>query len=240
MTSAGSWPASADSWRFARRRSRSEARRRLDPARLSERLRAVNAGYVRMESGSRQLQEGLTEGAAKLRAALWIEGRIGELLTGGSEPRRRMSPANLRAGGGQPVALRGVSAWPAGTQTPQPAEAGLATDPRELMLVKLTRAAAGAGELAAGAAQARHEVALILGRSRRSPGTGPALDHAGNHPRASRAATELCRVHHARRPAVADRHDPGRPDLLGRRHGPGGRPSGAAPTSSSATSRART
>ena len=62
----------------------------LDPARLSERLRAVNAGHARMESGSRQLQEGLTEGAAKLRAAIWIEGRIGELLTGGIRtPKRR-------------------------------------------------------------------------------------------------------------------------------------------------------
>ena len=45
----------------------------LDPARLSERLGAVNAGYLRMESGSRQLQKGLNEGAAKLRAMLWIE-----------------------------------------------------------------------------------------------------------------------------------------------------------------------
>ena len=34
----------------------------LDPARLSERLRAVNAGHLRMEAGSRQLQLGLNRG----------------------------------------------------------------------------------------------------------------------------------------------------------------------------------
>ena len=63
----------------------------LDPARLSERLGVVNAGQSQMESGSRQLQKGLNEGAAKLRAALWLEERTGIPLTGssGHNPRRR-------------------------------------------------------------------------------------------------------------------------------------------------------
>ena len=40
----------------------------LEPARLSERLRAVDAGYRADGVGARQLQDGLNEGAAKLRA----------------------------------------------------------------------------------------------------------------------------------------------------------------------------
>ncbi len=85
----------------------------LDPARLSERLRAVNAGYARMEAGSKQLQDGLTEGAAKLRAALWIEGRIGELFPGGSEAN------GLKHAGASPPPRRGMSAVPSGPQTLQ-------------------------------------------------------------------------------------------------------------------------
>ena len=56
------------------------------------------------------------------------------------------------------------------------------------MLAELTRAADGAGQLAEGAAQARHEVSSILddpvGRQR----IGPAADHPRNRPRTSRAA----------------------------------------------------
>ena len=134
----------------------------FDPARLSERLSALSAGYIRMESGSRQLQDGLNEGAAKLRAALWIEGRIGDLLSGRSETKRSLFPASSKPSGASLLPLRGSSAWPTGTQTPQTAETVRANDPRTLMLANLTRAASGAGELAAGAALARREVASIL------------------------------------------------------------------------------
>ena len=60
----------------------------LDPARLSERLGVVNAGHSQMESGSRQLQKGLNEGAAKLRAVLWLEEQTGIPLTGSSDTTR--------------------------------------------------------------------------------------------------------------------------------------------------------
>ena len=56
----------------------------LDPARLTERLRVVNAAQSQMESGSLRLEKGLNEGAAKLRAALWLEERTGIPLTGSS------------------------------------------------------------------------------------------------------------------------------------------------------------
>ncbi len=135
----------------------------LNPARLSERLRAVNAGYSRMESGSRQLQNGLNEGAAKLRASRWIESRIGALLTGDSKTKHEVLPTILRRAGTALLALPGMSAWPVGTQTPQPAEVVPANDPRDGMLLELTRAADAAGQLAAGAARARHEVSSILG-----------------------------------------------------------------------------
>jgi putative drug exporter of the RND superfamily len=137
--------------------------RPLEPARLSERLRAVNAGYLRMESGSRQLQDGLNEGAAKLRALLWIEARIAVLRPGGSDARREVLPANPKQAEARPLAPLEVSAWPARTQ-PAPSEGRVrANDPRSVMLFELTRAAVGAGQLAAGAAHARHEVSSILG-----------------------------------------------------------------------------
>ena len=75
----------------------------LDPARLSERLRAVNAGQSRMESGSRQLQKGLNEGAAKLRAALWLEERTGIPLTGSSRHNPRGARVESEAGVGCPA-----------------------------------------------------------------------------------------------------------------------------------------
>ncbi len=125
----------------------------LDPARLSERLRAVNAGQSRMESGSRQLQQGLNEGAAKLRAALWLEERTGIPLTGSSDNTRAALTANLR------------QAWharPAGHPSPTTEDAVRPTDPRTVLLLELSRAADGAGQIAAGAAQARHQVSSIL------------------------------------------------------------------------------
>ena len=101
----------------------------LDPARLASRLRAVNTGYARMESGSRQLQEGLTEGAAKLRAAIWIESRIGSLLTGGSETKHDQLPAGSKRAGASLLSLGRQAAWPAGAQTSQSADADRASIP---------------------------------------------------------------------------------------------------------------
>jgi RND superfamily putative drug exporter len=49
----------------------------LDQARINARLGAVNHGFVEMADGAGQLQRGLNEGAAKIRAAIWLEERTG-------------------------------------------------------------------------------------------------------------------------------------------------------------------
>jgi len=54
----------------------------LDRARLASRLGEVNAGFHQLAQGAEQLRKGLTEGAAKLRAAIWLEEKTGLSLTG--------------------------------------------------------------------------------------------------------------------------------------------------------------
>ncbi|MDR3636123.1 MAG: MMPL family transporter, partial [Isosphaeraceae bacterium] len=56
----------------------------LGPARLASRLGAVDSGFAQMADGARELEKGLNEGAAKLRAALWLERRTGLKLTAAS------------------------------------------------------------------------------------------------------------------------------------------------------------
>ena len=53
----------------------------LSRARLSSRLEEVNAGFRLLAGGAQQLSKGLTEGAAKLRAAIWLEEATGLPLT---------------------------------------------------------------------------------------------------------------------------------------------------------------
>ena len=126
----------------------------LDPARLSERLRMVNAGHAQLESGSSQLAKGLNEGAAKLRAAIWLEDRTGIPITGSFEAMREVLASNLRQARGGPRAKTGTS--------PSPERMARPNDPRSLLLRRLTLAADGAGQIAVGAALARHEVSSIL------------------------------------------------------------------------------
>jgi RND superfamily putative drug exporter len=54
----------------------------LARARLASRLGEVNDGFHQLSDGAGLLQKGLTEGAAKLRAAIWLEERTGLTLTG--------------------------------------------------------------------------------------------------------------------------------------------------------------
>jgi RND superfamily putative drug exporter len=56
----------------------------LGRARLSSRLGEVNQGFRQLSDGAKLLNKGLTEGAAKLRAALWLEQNTGLNLTGGA------------------------------------------------------------------------------------------------------------------------------------------------------------
>ena len=62
----------------------------LERARLSSRLGEVNAGFHQLADGAGQLQKGLTEGAAKLRAAIWLEEKTGLSLTG--KPTASLAP----------------------------------------------------------------------------------------------------------------------------------------------------
>ena len=55
----------------------------LSRARLTSRLDEVNTGFRQLSRGADQLSKGLTEGAAKLRAAIWLEEATGISLAGG-------------------------------------------------------------------------------------------------------------------------------------------------------------
>ncbi|MDR3617846.1 MAG: MMPL family transporter [Paludisphaera borealis] len=56
----------------------------LNRARLASRLGEVDQGFQQLADGGTQLQKGLNEGAAKLRAALWLERKTGLNITGGA------------------------------------------------------------------------------------------------------------------------------------------------------------
>src|SRR5262249_40859901 len=71
----------------------------LNRARLASRLGEVNAGFRQIAVGAGQLDKGLTEGAAKLRAAIWLEETTGLSLTGNTPeaPAPKSDPAVARA-----------------------------------------------------------------------------------------------------------------------------------------------
>ncbi len=71
----------------------------LSRARLTSRLGEVNAGFQLLAGGAEQLSKGLTEGAAKLRAAIWLEEATGLPLTGkpAEGPPPRSDPAVTQA-----------------------------------------------------------------------------------------------------------------------------------------------
>ena len=127
----------------------------LDPARLSERLRVVNAGQSQMESGSRQLREGLERGGGQTprgAVARRADRDTADRIVG-HDPQAALA-SNLRQAWGALLAGRGTS--------PRPEGMARSNDPRNVLLHELTRAADGAGQIAVGAAQARHEVSSIL------------------------------------------------------------------------------
>lgn len=141
----------------------------LDPARLSNRLATVNAGFEQIEAGADRLRDGLEQGLTKLRAARWLLGRAGlpmprpDLAPAPDETRasrealskgfRRagsllLDPTRLISGvADRPEAPPGK---PAGPEQPDP------------NVEQLTQAAAGAGQLADGIRRASKEIARIL------------------------------------------------------------------------------
>ena len=54
----------------------------LQRARLASRLGEVNGGFNQLSQGAKLLGKGLIEGAAKLRAAVWLEQKTGLNVTG--------------------------------------------------------------------------------------------------------------------------------------------------------------
>jgi putative drug exporter of the RND superfamily len=137
----------------------------LEPARISERFRAVDEGVARIEAGARQLQNGLNQGAAKLRAVARLEEWTGLSPTGASAANAKALASSLKRAW---AAVRAASGRPWTADIPPPRSvpdspiAPRVDDPRGLLSHELTRAADGAGRLAAGALDARREVASIL------------------------------------------------------------------------------
>jgi RND superfamily putative drug exporter len=65
----------------------------LNRARLASRLGEVNDGFKQIAEGGQTLEQGLVAGAAKLRAALWLEEKLGLNLTGGAVAKPAEPPA---------------------------------------------------------------------------------------------------------------------------------------------------
>ena len=99
------WPSSYSvvAWRRGRRGQGTGFAVQPACARLASRLGEVNAGFHELSEGADQLSKGLTEGAAKLRAAIWLEERTGLALTGtgtgkpAEAPKPKTDPAIIRA-----------------------------------------------------------------------------------------------------------------------------------------------
>ncbi|MDR3632208.1 MAG: MMPL family transporter [Isosphaeraceae bacterium] len=146
----------------------------LDPARISARLGDVDKGFGRMADGARKLEEGLIQGAAKVRLAVMLDalvhgdtpawasltGAAAEPLKGGGSSGAGLSSAlgktaatlektNERVG--RVAASAGARSSPAQT-----------SDPRLEMVRELGRAADGAKQIADGARRASDEVSEIL------------------------------------------------------------------------------
>jgi RND superfamily putative drug exporter len=141
----------------------------LERARLASRLGEVDDGFSRLSDGAAQLQRGLSEGAAKLRAALWIEHNTGLTLAGpanGDDQHRDAARgafvAGLKHASSALLGRGAVSAIRSAALARSESPASRTDDPRDLLLVELCRAAEGAGLIADGAGRAHREVASIL------------------------------------------------------------------------------
>jgi RND superfamily putative drug exporter len=139
----------------------------LERARLASRLTEVNGGFAKMAEGATMLQNGLNQGAAKLRTAIMLEEMTGIPLTGTPPAGAESAPReSLTSGLAQATtALLGGRYQRSNESTKAAADQAAikkAEGPRETMLRELTRAADGAGQIADGAKRALHEVTAIL------------------------------------------------------------------------------
>jgi RND superfamily putative drug exporter len=155
------------------------SRDQLARARIGSRLGEVSSGFARMADGAGELHKGLTEGAAKLRAALWVEQATGFHLSGTPDPAASSSEHPVPSKDAREALSSGLkqasatlfhgsasSAWKTVStlrNRGMVAEEPKPEKPQETLLRELTRAAEGAGQIADGAALAHREVHSILG-----------------------------------------------------------------------------
>ena len=150
----------------------------LAPARLSNRLAAINDGFHQIEAGANTLKNGLADGLTKLKAARWLRDstglRFGNVPAGPSVGPTKPAGATLTndlAQAGSLVAnplgfLAGRvanSAKPDGEATkPELATPPLAKRDADPMVAQLGQAVAGATQLVDGMKRAEAEMTTIL------------------------------------------------------------------------------
>jgi RND superfamily putative drug exporter len=127
-------------------------RNRLSPkpmnrARLCSRLGEINDWFDQLAMGASQLQAGLTEGAAKLRAILWLKETTGLRLID--------SLASSQVGTSSTARERSEP-------NPSSQSSCARKRPAVALLRELPRAAEGVKQIARGARRAHHEVTSIL------------------------------------------------------------------------------
>jgi putative drug exporter of the RND superfamily len=142
----------------------------LDPARLSNRLAALNHGFEQIEAGADQLRAGLEEGLKKLRAARWLIERTGIPVPRPEAPAPEEAKASREAlaGGFRQAGsfllnpnklstLAGNLARPA-PKAPDPP----APEKPDPTTEQLAKAVGGAGQIADGIRRASREIKVIL------------------------------------------------------------------------------
>jgi RND superfamily putative drug exporter len=147
----------------------------LAPARLSNRLAAVNQGFGRIETGARQLRDGLQDGLTKLSAARWLGDVTGlHLPTGPAKPDEAKAArealasglnrtAGLLSPGGLPGFLTGeLRPNPPPPAHPAPVPVQPADARPDAMVEQLGKAVAGAGQIADGVSRASEQITTIL------------------------------------------------------------------------------
>lgn len=131
----------------------------LERARLASRLSEVNDGFKQIAEGAKELEQGLTQGAAKLSFSMMLENRTGLNILGGRKKQQQTQDA-MNSGLKQATSsLLGQKAGQDQKPDDKPAQS---PGPQEAQLRELTRAAQGAREIAQGAERASHEVGNIL------------------------------------------------------------------------------
>ncbi len=144
----------------------------LDPARLSNRLAAVNDGFTKIEAGADQLKNGLAQGLDKLKAARWLREntgfKFGGVPGGGPAPASKSNGEVLtgdlvQAGSLVTNPLGFLAGRVAGPGQAHPAAPSNPPKPQpDPMVEQLGQAVAGAGQIADGVKRASNELTTIL------------------------------------------------------------------------------